>query len=81
MATLAEIVDAGVAHHGASNDCVLTVEHEKVVGGGESGLAILASLYIAQVTVMTDFHTGTAMDLALGVPVGASGGASIRQVA
>ena len=75
-----KVIDVGVADHGASNDGVRSVKHEKSVGHVNGSLAVFASDYVTEITVVTDFAVGSTMDNLLGVPVRASSGASVDEV-
>ena len=81
VAAHAKVILASVAHDRASNDGLGTVKEDVGRGHVESGLSIFASLEVAEVASVADFSQGTTMDHTLGVPVGASSFAALRQVA
>ena len=80
MTAFAQVINARMADDGASNDGVGTVEHEQIVGHGHRGFAIITGLDVAHVAMVTLLFPGTAVGLALGVPMRSSGSASIAQV-
>ena len=80
VTTDTEVIDVGVADHRAANDGVRSVKHEKTISHVDGGLAVLASLYVAKITMVSDLAIGAAMNDLLGVPVRASSGASVDEV-
>ena len=80
MTTLAKIIRVGVANHGASNDRVLSVEHELIIIVSKGGLAIFAGNDISEITVMPNFVTRASVGHALGIPVRSSSLATLNQV-
>ena len=80
VTTDTEVIDVGVADHRAANDGVRSVKHEKTICHVDGGLAVLASLYVAEITMVSDLAFGTTMNNLLGVPVRASSGASVDEV-
>ena len=80
MTAFTQVINACMAHHRASDDGIGTVKHEQIVGAGHSGFTILTGLDVAQVTMVTLLFPGTAVGLALGVPMRSSSSASIAQV-
>ena len=80
MATNTEVIDVGVADHGASNDGVRSVKHEMTVVHVYGSLAVIASNYVSEITVVTNLAVGATMDDLLGVPMRASSNASFDEV-
>ena len=80
VATDTEVINVGVADHRAADDRVRSVKHEEAIGHIDGGLAVLASLYVAEITMMSGLAVGTAMNDTLGVPVRSSSNASFEEV-
>ena len=79
----AEIINASVAHHSASNARVLTVEHKLVLSSVHNSLAVLASIKVAEIAVMvwSGLVIGITVSAVLWVPVRSSGGTSVAEIA
>ena len=80
VTTDTEVIDVGVADHRAADDRVRSVKHEEAIRHVDGGLAVLASLYVAEITMMSGLAVGTAMNDTLGVPVRSSSNASFEEV-
>ena len=80
VTTDTEVIDVGVADHRAANDGVRSVKHEKTISHVDGGLAVLASLYVTEITMVSDLTFGSTMNDLLGVPMRASSGASVDEV-
>lgn len=67
VATLAEIVSAGVDDDGAANDALSTNELDQLVSDCASGVSLAVGLEVAQVTDVTVAVRGSTVFLAVGV--------------
>lgn len=81
MAPFAQIIRIGVDDDGASDDAQVSLQRELFIGDVHLSDAIIAGLYVAQVTSMADSVGGSAVFLAVRVEVGPGGNAAIGIVA
>ena len=80
VTTLTEVIGLGVADAGATNDRVLTVDHDHMVLHVELGDTVGTSLNIAQVTNVSNFSVGATMNNTVRVEVGTSSLAAFNEV-
>ena len=80
ISTFTEIVGAGVANHGATNDRGRSAKHELVISGVVETLAVGASLDVAEITMVSDSLAGSTVGFSLGVPVRSSSFAAFDEV-